>query len=156
MRLPHRSKVDRPIVGAIVGAARSVLGHTQWGGTEEHGNGAAEGQAQKNRRLDRSLIDNRNHGACQPCPGVQTCSFAVMILPNEEFSAAPRTASESSAGSLGEIDPLARYSASNHALAVLLKNERTSSSVGMEGWAPWRVTEIAATAEANIAESLGE
>jgi hypothetical protein len=84
MRLPHRSA----IVGLIVGAARFVSGHPQCGITQERDKGAANGQAQENCRLDRSLVDNRIHSVCQSCPEVQTCSFAATVPPNEGFSAA--------------------------------------------------------------------
>ncbi len=80
MRLPHRSD----IVGLIVGAASSVSGHPRCGITQERDDGAANGQSHENHRLDRSLVDNRNHSVCQSCPGVQTCSFAVIIHPKKE------------------------------------------------------------------------
>lgn len=54
MRLPHRSD----IVGPIVGATRSVSGHPQCGSPQERDKGAADGQAHENRRLDRFLMDN--------------------------------------------------------------------------------------------------
>lgn len=79
MRLPHHSD----IVGLILGVARSVSSHPQCGVTQERDKGAANGQAQKNRRLDRSSVDNRNHSICHFCLGVQTCSFAVIIHPKE-------------------------------------------------------------------------
>ena len=37
----------------------------------------------------------------------------------------------------------------------LLIKASTSAWVGMEGWAPWRVTEMAATAEANLTLATG-
>ncbi len=86
MRLQHRFDM----VGLIVGAARSVSSHPQCGITQERDEGATNGQAQKNRRLDRSLVDNRNHSVCQSCPDVQTCSFAVIIHPKKRgFQPAP-------------------------------------------------------------------
>jgi hypothetical protein len=54
----------------------------------ERDNGEANGQSQKNHRFEGSLMDNRNHSVCQSCPGVQTCSFVVIIhLKKEGFSA---------------------------------------------------------------------
>src|ERR1700677_4486038 len=49
------------------------------GRTRERDKGAAEGQARENRRLDRFLMDNKLHSRAHVCPGVQTCSFAVII-----------------------------------------------------------------------------
>jgi hypothetical protein len=54
MRLRHRFKIDGPIIGA----ARSVSGHPEFGSTQDGEKGAADGQAHENRRLDRSLMDN--------------------------------------------------------------------------------------------------
>src|SRR5260370_33380429 len=88
MRLPHRSD----IVGLIVGAARSVSDNPQCGVTQERDKGAANGQAHENPRLDRSLVDSRNHSVCQSCPGVQTCSLAVIIHPKKEGFTGPASA----------------------------------------------------------------
>ena len=67
MRLPYRSD----IVGLIVGATRSVLGHPQCGGTQERSKGAAAGYAPEDRPFDRSWMDNQNHGVCHFRPGVR-------------------------------------------------------------------------------------
>ena len=63
MRLRHRFKID----GLILWAIRSVLGHPQRGSTQERGKCAAHGEAHENLRLNRSLMDNRNHGVCNLC-----------------------------------------------------------------------------------------
>jgi hypothetical protein len=68
MRLPHRFAIIR----LIVVVARSVSGHRQCGITQERDEGATDGQAHQNRRLDHSLIEIRNHSVCQFCPGVET------------------------------------------------------------------------------------
>ena len=85
MRLPHHSRSGGPITGAT----RSVSGRPQCGSTQERDKGAADGQAHENRRLDRSLMDNETHSVCHFCPGVQTCSFAVIIPPKKGFFCVP-------------------------------------------------------------------
>jgi hypothetical protein len=52
MRLPHYSVSNGPITESTC----SVLGHPQCGSTQKRDKGAADGQAGKNRRLDRSLM----------------------------------------------------------------------------------------------------
>src|SRR5258708_26134807 len=69
------------ICGLILGATRCVLGHRHCAGKQERGNSEADGQAPV------SLMGNRNHCASHFCPGVQTCSFAVIIPPDERFGA---------------------------------------------------------------------
>ena len=54
MRLLLHSKSGGPITGAT----RSVSGHSECGSTQKRDKGAADGQAQENRRLDRSLMVN--------------------------------------------------------------------------------------------------
>src|SRR5258708_31202358 len=85
MRLRRQSKIG--------GATRSLLGHPQCGSTQEREKGGADAQAHKNRWLDSSFMDNRNHSICHFCPGVQTSSFAVIIPPEREGSDPSRESS---------------------------------------------------------------
>lgn len=85
MRPRHRPK----ICGLIPRPTRCVLGHRECAKKPEHHKGEENGQSQKNRRSEGSLMDNRSHSVCQSCPGVQTWSFAVIIhLKRKDFQPA--------------------------------------------------------------------